>query len=104
MTRADSTQLLGRSRDTLVGAAPLPVPTPTRPLMRVVLRLWGETAADVQDAERAALRSLSAGLWDIRDVIPSKGAPCPIPPRDVLAVGQGADYGHAWAAYPVVRG
>lgn len=103
MTRADSSTLLGRSRDTLVGAAPLPVSTPTILLMRVVLRVWGETSADVLDAERAARYSVGAGLWEILEVIPSKGGVCPIPCRDVIAVGQGADYGHAWAAYPAGR-
>lgn len=102
MTRADNGILpLGRSRDTGVGAATLPpsTPTPIKPRTRVTLRLWGETDADVLDAERNARDSVLAAFWDIIDVIATRGGACPIRRNDPIALGQAADYGQAWAAY-----
>lgn len=112
MTRADNgITPLRRSRDTLTGAAPCtpqhltPAPTPdVIPIMPVHLYVWGESAADVDDAERLARDSILAGLWDIRQVTPAQGGVCPIHPRDPKALTQGATYGQAWAAYPAWRG
>lgn len=105
MTHADSSlALLGRSRDTgSLGAAP-PFPAIRQlPIQRVILRVWGLTPADVRTARDAADSSPCRGLWDVVDVVATHGGVCPIRPHDVLAVGQDADYGQAWAAYPADR-
>lgn len=102
MTRADNaTVALGRSRDTLVGAAPLPPTAPTIRARAVILRLWGFTRADLADAERDAQQAPGAERWDVSEIVPSSGGQCPIPLRDRLALAQGAYYDYAWAAYPV---
>jgi len=101
MTRADSSMLLGRSRDTLIGAALPPDPAPTILRRRVELRLWGLTQAGIPAAEHAALTSVGADWWDVVEVIATYGGLCPIPMHDTIAAGQGADYGYSWAAYPV---
>jgi hypothetical protein len=67
--------------------------------VRVVLLLWGFTDADVQEAEtNARQRHFSSG-WEIVDVIPRTGTPCPIPRHDPIALDQNAMYDAAWAAY-----
>jgi hypothetical protein len=101
MTRADSTLVLGRSRDTLFGAAFPPDPAPIIPRRRVELRLWGCTRADIPAAETAALTSVGAEWWDVVEITATCGGLCPIPMHDRIAAGQGADYDSAWAAYPV---
>jgi hypothetical protein len=101
MTHADSSPaLLGRSRDTgSLGAALPPDIRPPR-LRRVILRVWGLTQAEAADAEAKARSAPGSSLWDIIDVVSSHGGLCPIPARDPLVLGQGADYGQAWAAHP----
>ena len=101
MTRADSTLVLGRSRDTLFGAAFPPDPAPIIPRRRVELRLWGLAPGDIPAAEHAALTSAGADWWDVVEIIATHGGVCPIPMHDGIAAGQGADYGFAWAAHPV---
>jgi hypothetical protein len=66
---------------------------------RVILRLWGCTDADVERAEHDARHWQFSGTWEIVEVIPSSGAPCPIPSRDPIALTQNAVYDAAWAAY-----
>jgi hypothetical protein len=67
---------------------------------RVVLRVWGCTDADIKRAEDNARHSFFSQKWEVVEVIPSTGAPCPIPPRDPIALNQDAVYDAAWAAYP----
>jgi hypothetical protein len=67
---------------------------------QVVLRVWGFTAADVVCATTNAKQWYFASSWEIVEVIPSTGTPCPIPPRDPIALNQNALYDAAWAAYP----
>jgi hypothetical protein len=100
MTHADNgTMPLGTSRDTdALGVAPPPTTTP--PAQPVILRVWGCTPTDATSAENTARDWPHGALWDIVEVIPSYGMPCPIPPRDPLVLQQGADYDRAWAAYP----
>ena len=102
MTYADSSlALLGRSRNTSGSAPGVASLFPTRqlPLLRVILRVWGQTPNDADDARSAALASAGAGLWEVAEIISTHGGPCPIPLHDSIAVGQGADYGYAWGAY-----
>ncbi|WP_326853179.1 hypothetical protein [Actinocrinis sp.] len=66
---------------------------------RVVLRLWGCTDADVELAEENARHWRFSSTWDIVEVIPSTGTPCPIPRNDPIALKQNAEYDAAWAAY-----
>lgn len=102
MTRADSgTKPLRRSRTApMVGAAHPRLPAPIIPKRRVELRLWGLTPTDLAFAEGAAFSSVGADWWDVVEIVATYGGRCPIPMRDRLTLGQGADYGRAWAAYP----
>lgn len=68
----------------------------------VALRVWGCTKDDLTRAEANA-RHYYAQSWDIVEVIPSTGTPCPIPTRDPIALNQNAMYDAAWAAYRVHR-
>ena len=70
---------------------------------QVILRLWGCTDADVERAEANALQWHFNGRWEIVEVLPSTGTPCPIPIRDPIALHQNAMYDAAWAVYPVAR-
>ena len=65
----------------------------------VVLRTWGCTEEDLERAEANARQYYFAQSWEIVEVIPSTGIPCPIPRRDVIALNQNAVYDAAWAAY-----
>jgi hypothetical protein len=65
----------------------------------VILRLWGCTDADIARAEENARCWHFSGRWEVVEVIPSIGTPCPIPPRDPIALSQNAMYDAAWAAY-----
>ena len=65
----------------------------------VVLRIWGCTEDDLKRAETNARQYYFAQSWEIVEVIPSTGVPCPIPSRDPIAVNQNALYDAAWAAY-----
>lgn len=67
--------------------------------VRVVLRLWGCTDADIEHAEENARHWVFSSTWDIVEVIPSTGTPCPIPRNDPIALKQDAVYDAAWAAY-----
>lgn len=71
--------------------------------IRVALRLWGCTQEDVKRAEANARQYYFARSWNIVEVIPSTGVPCPIPIRDPIALNQNALYDAAWAAYPAGR-
>ncbi len=66
---------------------------------RVVLRLWGCTDADVERAEADARHWRFSSRWEVVEVIPSSGTPCPIPSHDPIALKQNAEYDAAWAAY-----
>jgi hypothetical protein len=67
---------------------------------RVVLRVWGSTMDDAQLAETQARQSPHAWAWQVVEVIPSSGPPCPIPSRDSKAIEQGVGYDAVWAVYP----
>jgi hypothetical protein len=75
----------------------------TRAPTRVILRVWGFSAADVERARTNAQQWYFAHSWDVVEIIPSTGTPCPIPPRDPTALNQNALYDAAWAAYPAER-
>jgi hypothetical protein len=68
--------------------------------VRVILRLWGCTKADIGRAEANARQYHFAHSWTVVRVLPSSGTPCPIPSRDPIALTQNALYDAAWAAYP----
>lgn len=70
--------------------------------IRVTLRLWGCTQEDLKRAEANARQYYVARSWNIVEVIPSTGVPCPIPIRDPVALNQNALYDAAWAAYPAM--
>lgn len=72
---------------------------------RVMLRIWGCTAADLRRAEDNATHHQHANAlgWTIVEIIPSTGTPCPIPIRDPTALTQNAIYDAAWAAYPAIH-
>ncbi|MGH3626188.1 MAG: hypothetical protein ACRDRL_01905 [Sciscionella sp.] len=70
----------------------------------VALRVWGCTEDDIKRAEANARHYQFAHSWHIVEIIPSTGAPCPIPKRDPIALNQNALYDAAWAAYPVRTG
>lgn len=78
--------------------------TPKPPRRRVLLRVWGVSQQDVQQAEASAMHSDKAHGWEIVQVEPSRGLPCPIPRRDPAAIASGIFYHRAWAVYPVGDG
>ncbi|MBS2962941.1 hypothetical protein KGA66_07795 [Actinocrinis puniceicyclus] len=75
----------------------------TRAPARVILRVWGCTAEDLQRAEANARQYYFSHSWTIVEVVASTGIPCPIPIRDPIALTQNAIYDAAWAAYPTGR-
>jgi hypothetical protein len=75
----------------------------TRTPTQVVLRVWGFSAADVERAKTNAQQWYFAHSWDVVEIIPSTGTPCPIPLRDPIALNQNALYDAALAAYPAER-
>lgn len=77
-----------------------PLPPPARST-RVILGLWGCTDADIKRAEADARHWDFSRKWEIVEVIPSTGIPCPIPPHDPTALHQHTMYDAAWAAYRV---
>lgn len=66
----------------------------------VILRLWGFAVADTKEAEAAARHWCARYGWDVVELIRSTGTPCPIPPRDSIALSQDTDYNAVWAIYP----
>jgi len=84
-----------------------PLPSASETLLhrapRVVLRLCGCTDADIERAKTNALHWHFSGRWEIVEIIPSQGIPCPIPLQDPIALHQHAMYDAAWAVYPVAR-
>ncbi len=77
----------------------------TRANRRIKLRIWGYTKEDLERAQANAThyQYAYALAWDVVEVIPSTGTPCPIPIRDPTALKQNALYDAAWAAYPAGR-
>ncbi len=75
----------------------------TAPLQRTPVRLsvWGLSEQDAELAYHAARHSPSGNLWHIVEVERAVAQHCPIRRHDPRALAQGADNGHAWAAYRV---
>ena len=70
------------------------------PSSGVVIRAWGATRRDADDAARDAEQAPGAQRWRVARVIVTDGPPCPIPIRDPNAIVQAAEYDEAWAIYP----
>lgn len=68
--------------------------------MKVRLRVWGFTAADVLHAIDAAGAGPGRAAWEF-DVERLDGAVCPLDVRDPKVLAADAGYHWAYCAYPV---
>jgi len=101
MTRADSSMLLGRSRDTTTvgAAASLFDSIDHRPRVPVRLVAWGVTDADVEHAIDRAEVGPGRYAWEFVETERLGDLPCPLAPDDPRALAQEAGYHWAYVAY-----
>lgn len=67
--------------------------------VRVRVRVWGLTDADVVTAERRAARGWGRNGWEFGEVERTVGGVCPLDVRDPGAVAAGADFGWAYTVH-----